>query len=219
MASHPYQQGCLTAANAPEYTQSETPTAYELLNDKDAWNALLNLRDATQWEACYNYVAQIATSALFDYNDVEDAVQDALICIWKALPKFLGNALLTTWLHKITKRVVYRYNMRRGSKSHQQVELEHVEAEQVRYGWQTEQLTDAHIKVAYEALRRFLREQKTPQLVARNAQILNMALYEATELMSIKQIAQHVGVEPRRVYQILQEARQTVLDTLSDLAS
>jgi RNA polymerase sigma-70 factor (ECF subfamily) len=45
--------------------------------------------------------------------DVDDAAQDALIELAKALPRFEGRAKLTTFAHRVTVRVAYRYYKRR----------------------------------------------------------------------------------------------------------
>jgi RNA polymerase sigma-70 factor (ECF subfamily) len=42
-------------------------------------------------------------------HDLDDAVQDALVEIAKALPRYEGRASLTTFAHQITVRVAYRY--------------------------------------------------------------------------------------------------------------
>lgn len=47
--------------------------------------------------------------------DLDDAVQDALIELADALPRFEGRAKLTTFVHRIVVRVAYRhYGRRRG---------------------------------------------------------------------------------------------------------
>ena len=45
--------------------------------------------------------------------DVDDATQDALIELAKALPNFEGRARLRTFAHRVTVRVAYRYYKRR----------------------------------------------------------------------------------------------------------
>ncbi len=42
-------------------------------------------------------------------SDLDDAVQDALVEITRALPRFEGRASISTLAHKITVRVAYRY--------------------------------------------------------------------------------------------------------------
>ncbi|MBL8955630.1 MAG: sigma-70 family RNA polymerase sigma factor [Myxococcaceae bacterium] len=40
--------------------------------------------------------------------DLEDLVQEVLLAVHRALPSFRGEALLTTWLYQLTRRVVMR---------------------------------------------------------------------------------------------------------------
>lgn len=47
--------------------------------------------------------------ALGPEGQLEDATQDALIALAQALPSFEGRAHLTTFAHRITLRVAYRY--------------------------------------------------------------------------------------------------------------
>lgn len=46
---------------------------------------------------------------LADKTSVDDAMQEALIELTRALPSFRGEAKLTTFAHRITMRVAYRY--------------------------------------------------------------------------------------------------------------
>jgi RNA polymerase sigma-70 factor (ECF subfamily) len=43
----------------------------------------------------------LALRVLGDTDDAEDAVQDALVKVWKNLPRFEGRSSFTTWLHRI----------------------------------------------------------------------------------------------------------------------
>jgi len=43
----------------------------------------------------------VARRLLGDENDARDALQDAFLCAFRALPSFEGNARLSTWLHRI----------------------------------------------------------------------------------------------------------------------
>lgn len=43
----------------------------------------------------------LALRVLCDADDAEDAVQDALVKVWKNLPRFEGRSSFNTWLHRI----------------------------------------------------------------------------------------------------------------------
>jgi RNA polymerase sigma-70 factor, ECF subfamily len=49
----------------------------------------------------------VAARMLGSRSDGEDAVQEALIRAWTALPRFRGDARFSTWLHRILLNVVY----------------------------------------------------------------------------------------------------------------
>ncbi len=46
-------------------------------------------------------------------SDMDDLVQDAFIEIFRSLPTFRGDALLTTWIDRITVRVAFAYIAKR----------------------------------------------------------------------------------------------------------
>ena len=54
---------------------------------------------------------------------LDDAVQDSLIEVARALPRFRGDAALTTYAHRITLRVGYRYLRRRDQQREREVPL------------------------------------------------------------------------------------------------
>jgi RNA polymerase sigma-70 factor, ECF subfamily len=45
----------------------------------------------------------LAISILGDRAAAEDAVQDVMIRIWRALPQFRGDASISTWIYSITR--------------------------------------------------------------------------------------------------------------------
>jgi RNA polymerase sigma-70 factor, ECF subfamily len=61
--------------------------------DEDAFRALVEAHRAELHAHCYRMLAS--------YHDAEDAVQDALVRAWRALPSFEGRSSLRAWLYKI----------------------------------------------------------------------------------------------------------------------
>jgi RNA polymerase sigma-70 factor, ECF subfamily len=55
--------------------------------------------------------------------DLEDAVQDALVELTRALPRFEGRSQLSTLAHTVTVRVAYRYYGRRARQAETSLEL------------------------------------------------------------------------------------------------
>ena len=45
----------------------------------------------------------LAFSILGDRAEAEDAVQDVMVRIWKALPQFRGDSAMSTWIYAITR--------------------------------------------------------------------------------------------------------------------
>ncbi len=45
-------------------------------------------------------------------SDLDDALQEVLLQVHRSLPSYRGDALLTTWLYQITRRVVGRWRSR-----------------------------------------------------------------------------------------------------------
>ena len=58
-------------------------------------------------EAHYGYASAIARNLLPSPEDVEDAVQESFIRVWKHLRDYDGRAKFTTWLHAIVTRLCY----------------------------------------------------------------------------------------------------------------
>jgi RNA polymerase sigma-70 factor (ECF subfamily) len=57
----------------------------------------------------------LAISILGDRAEAEDAVQDVMIRIWRALPQFRGDAAISTWIYSITRnRCLTVLKQRRG---------------------------------------------------------------------------------------------------------
>ncbi len=57
----------------------------------------------------------LAMRVLNDTDEAEDAVQDAMIKVWRNLGRFEGRAAFTTWLHRIAVNAALDRLRRRGS--------------------------------------------------------------------------------------------------------
>lgn len=63
----------------------------------------------------YKSVYRLALSLSGNHADAEDIAQESFVAIIKALPRFRGEAKLSTWIYRIAFRVGTRWLARRGA--------------------------------------------------------------------------------------------------------
>lgn len=63
----------------------------------------------------YQSVYRLALSLSGNHADAEDIAQEVFVAVMGALPKFRGDAKLSTWIYRIALRVGTRWLARRGS--------------------------------------------------------------------------------------------------------
>jgi RNA polymerase sigma-70 factor, ECF subfamily len=111
---------------------SGVPTTHD-----DAIRALLGRKrfnDAFElaMSAYGNRMLGLAFSILGDRAQAEDAVQDVMVRIWRALPQFRGDSAFSTWAYAITRnRCLTLLKQRRGEES---LSLDEPEARQAAAG-------------------------------------------------------------------------------------
>ena len=66
-----------------------------------------------------NEVYTLARRLVGDPHLASDVAQEALIRAWRALPKFRGDAQLSTWLHRITVNTAWTLKKREGKNAGQ----------------------------------------------------------------------------------------------------
>jgi RNA polymerase sigma-70 factor, ECF subfamily len=76
--------------------------------DEDAFRVLVEAHRAELHAHCYRMLAS--------YHDAEDAVQDALVRAWRALPSFEGRSSLRAWLYKIATNAALDVARRRSQR-------------------------------------------------------------------------------------------------------
>lgn len=82
---------CLSGSNLPDETEL---VACLRARDEDAYEALFRAHSGA--------MMAVARRFFRDTDDAADAVQDAFVSAFKAIPAFGGNSRLGTWLHRIT---------------------------------------------------------------------------------------------------------------------
>ncbi len=62
--------------------------------DRDAFDVLVLRHQRAVYQVCFRFVREHA--------EASDAMQDAFVKAWRALPRFKGNAAFATWLYRVT---------------------------------------------------------------------------------------------------------------------
>jgi RNA polymerase sigma-70 factor, ECF subfamily len=62
--------------------------------DCDAFDVLVLRHQRAVYQVCFRFVR--------DHSEASDAMQDAFIKAWRALPRFKGDAAFATWLYRVT---------------------------------------------------------------------------------------------------------------------
>ena len=131
-------------------------------------------------------------------HDLEDAVQDALTEIARALPSFQGRSQLSTFAHRITIRVGYRYMGRRKEQS-----LELVAPPPDRISPESQAMTREALRRLYRVLDRMPKKRRVAFVLC------------AIEGISPSEAAQLEGVSGPVMRSRLRHARAEVCRRLS----
>lgn len=94
-----------TIANAGEELAEATLLAAARSGDADAFSALVTRHRSLIWSVCLRITGNA--------YDAEDALQDALLQIWRALGTFQGHSAFSTWAYRIATNASLRVIKRR----------------------------------------------------------------------------------------------------------
>lgn len=97
----------VTVAN-PEAERVASPASLAGLDDeslvresiagrRDAFDVIVERHRRAVYQVCYRFVN--------NHDDASDLAQEVFVRAWRALPKFKGNAALSTWLYRIAVNV------------------------------------------------------------------------------------------------------------------
>ena len=64
------------------------------IGDRDAFDVLVVRHQRAVYQVCFRFVR--------DHAEASDAMQDAFVKAWRALPRFKGDAAFATWLYRVT---------------------------------------------------------------------------------------------------------------------
>ncbi|MFW6414227.1 MAG: RNA polymerase sigma factor [Verrucomicrobiota bacterium] len=156
---------------------------------------------------------QIAYGVLGSREDAEEVAQDVFVRIYKALPRFRGDARFSTWMYRIAMNLArnkYRWNKTRGSQK--KISLEETEEEEDNsYGIQVpakEPAPDEQTDLT-EFQQKVMREiENLPQLYKEALILRNI------EEMSYEQIAEtldcKLGTIKSRIARAREELRKRI---------
>ena len=65
------------------------------------------------YEECHRHVHALCVHLLSNAADAQDAFQDTFLAVAQALPRFRGDASVTTWVHRIAIRTALKLRARR----------------------------------------------------------------------------------------------------------
>ena len=158
---------------------------------------------------------QIAFGVLGRRSDAEEVVQDAFVRMYKALPRFRGDAEFSTWMYRVVvnqARNRYRWNRRRGT--HMQVSIHQSKKDDERDAHFHEISDQEHRKPDQELIydewqSEILREMENLPEVNREALILrnvkHMAYEDIAEVLGCK-----VGTVKSRIARAREELRKRI---------
>ncbi len=92
----------------PEESTSEEHDGTELVSPHDRGSSSLDAVYRAHAAAVARWAARLGGPGV----DLEDVVHDVFLVVQRRLPEFRGDAKLTTWLYRITVRVVHRHRRR-----------------------------------------------------------------------------------------------------------
>jgi RNA polymerase sigma-70 factor, ECF subfamily len=154
---------------------------------------------------------RIARSVLKDESEAEDAVQEAYISAFSALPKFRGQASLTTWLCRIVLNEALQRLRRRRAVTVGLTEVSRSEAQIIPFP-ASSYCPDPERAAAQRELNRLIEREidKLPEdfrlvLVAR-----------AIEDMSIEETAELLDIRPETVKTRLHRARRMLKSAFAE---
>jgi RNA polymerase sigma-70 factor, ECF subfamily len=207
----------LDPAHSP--TRSDASASQSSCNEADLIRRL-KARDAAAFEhVVRSYTPRLAAVArrLLGANpqEIDDAVQDAFLSAYKALDRFEGNALLSTWLHRITVNAAL---MRLRSRNRRrETGIEDIEALMPRWN------DDGHRRnprVAWETPAEALAEREEVRQLVRNRidrlpdDYRTVILLRDIEELDTDTTAEMLGITPGAVKTRLHRARMALREML-----
>jgi len=93
-----------TLTHAPTATDDDAPFVRRCrAGDTEAYGVLVERHEARVRALAARILGPVATR-----EDIDDVAQDVFVQAWRALPKFRGEALFATWLHRLATNMAIK---------------------------------------------------------------------------------------------------------------
>lgn len=178
--------------------------------------ARLRAGDETAYEELVRaegrHLLAVARRLLRNEQDAQDAVQQAFLSAFRALPAFNGQSRLTTWLHRIVTNAALMKLRTRGRQPEDSIE--DLLPTYLEDGHHTAQFSEWALPAESKLLRLETQVQVRAAIDALPEAYRTVLLLRDIEELSTEETAQTLGVTPNTVKIRLHRARQALLKLL-----
>ena len=158
------------------------------------------------------HLLAVARRFLRNEEDAQDAVQQAFLSAFRALPAFNGQSRLATWLHRIVTNAAL---MKLRTRSRQpEGSIEDLLPKFIEDGHHVEQFSEWSLPADAKMLRRETRAHVRAAVESLPESYRTVLLLRDIEELSTDETAQALGVNPNTVKIRLHRARQALLKLL-----
>jgi RNA polymerase sigma-70 factor (ECF subfamily) len=158
------------------------------------------------------HLLAVARRLLRNEEDAQDAVQQAFLSAFRALPAFNGQSRITTWLHRIVTNAALMKLRTRGRQPEDSIE--DLLPTFLEDGHHTEQFSEWTLPAEAKLLRLEARAHVRAAIDALPDSYRTVLLLRDIEELSTEETAQTLGVTPNTVKIRLHRARQALLKLL-----
>ena len=189
----------------PAGTSSDTELLLRLrAGDEAAYEELV--RSETR------HLLAVARRLLRNEEDAQDAVQQAFLAAFRALPTFNGQSRLTTWLHRIVTNTALMKLRTRGRRPEDSID--DLLPKFIEDGHHVEQFSEWSLPADARMVRRETRAHVREAIEELPASYRTVLLLRDIEELSTEETARALGVNPNTVKIRLHRARQALLKLL-----
>src|SRR5262245_60238038 len=158
------------------------------------------------------HLLAVARRLLRNEEDAQDAVQQAFLSAFRALPSFNGQSRLTTWLHRIVANAALMKLRARGRRPEDSIE--DLLPKFLEDGHHVEQFSEWALPADARMLRRETRAHVRAAIETLPAAYRTVLVLRDIEELSTEDAAHALGVNPNTVKIRLHRARQALLKLL-----